>query len=160
MARLKDAPPRANLFAAVFLIPALLLSSAGYVENQDRIRGGAELDRVEQTIRDGWQSGDVIYVVGDGPLVNIMAAIPDLPIYRFPQCQPTTSYLSPETRQAIGAREVPLDQVNARRYWLVVGIVPFTPQCERDFIGSVTHTDGATLSSSLVFGGLYILEAK
>lgn len=161
--RVVDAPRRAQLFAAVFVIPALLLSPIGYMLNQSSVRGGNEMDRISAMIRAQWQPGDVIYVIGEGPTVNTRAYLPEKPLYRYPQCEPVTSYLSPETRRALGIIELPFDQVKAQRYWVMFGVVPFSPICERAFIEQITSSSAEELSKGsnpLMYGGLYLVQPK
>lgn len=163
IAPLKDASRRIQIFAAIFLVPVLLIAPLGYVVNSNWIRGGDELSKSETLIRSQWQQGDVIYIVGDGPLVNISAILPDLPIYRFPECQPTISYLSAQTRRAMGVIERPFEDVHAKRYWLIVGIMPFSPQCERDFIDHTIGENNLQFSQGnnpLITGGIYLVRSK
>lgn len=155
---LLEATRRAQLFAAIFLIPAFLLSPVGYMLNSSRIRGGDEMARVEALLRSNWKSGDVLYIVGDGPLVNLMASMPDLPLYRFPECQPVTSYLSAQTRKALGVREQNIDGVLATRLWFIYGVVPFSPPCEREIIDQVTHGEALSRGTNqFTYGGVYLV---
>lgn len=119
----------AKITAAALLIPAMLALSYGY--HHYNLINKSDSSEWMETIRAGWEPGDQVYSLNDSAALTMLHLAPDLPSYKMPDCpdQASLGALTPLTREALGIRELPRDQLEGRT-WVIISISPVSPKCE------------------------------
>lgn len=136
-----------RLYAACFAMPLILFGVGGYYIGIPDMKGEGVKSPLLVTmsyIRAHWQAGDVIYYTDDGPMVNLMPYIADLPQFRMPNCAERVGYapvlgsLSDSTRLALGVSIADLKDMDYRRAWVFAPRTPLHPLCYEDQIKNMT----------------------
>jgi hypothetical protein len=137
---------RRGLYAACFLVPMMIMGTAGYFQNIAAMKGEGAVSPMLDTldyIRANWQEGDVLYYTDDGPMINLMPYAADLPQYKMPACDERVGYapvlgsLSDSTREAIGIKIADLKDVPHQRAWIFAPRSPLHPKCYDDQIAQL-----------------------
>lgn len=121
--------PRMQLYAAVFIVPLVLVRLQSiYVYSTD-VKDLGNILATAEVIRDRWQPGDLIVHVGDGSYVTLTPILlaTDYPSIHVPDCGWTLGRLSDQTRQALGV-DVRYPEPG-RRLWILYGETPLSPPC-------------------------------
>jgi hypothetical protein len=147
------ADPLRSIFAAAFIIPIFGASIIGVYTGDVKQNYAEGLEY----ILTNWQPGDVIYHYGDGTFVNWSPYLGQLADYQYMEypCDPTLGQLSLTTRQALGVKFSPLENIPYKRAWIVWGETPLTPDC-------LVRPEGDPLlvleQNDYVFAGLWRYE--
>lgn len=120
---------RGWMITAALLIPAMLALSYGY-HTYNLINKSDNGEWIEP-IREGWEPGDIVYSLNDSAALSMVHRAPDLTSYKMPDCpdQASLGALTSQTREALGIRELPIDQIEGRA-WVVISVSPVSPKCE------------------------------
>lgn len=118
-----------RILAAAMLIPLMTWMAWGY-HHYNMINKGDSQPWINE-IRSSWVDGSVVYALNDSSSLAMLHGAPDLPFYKMPDCpdQASLGALTPQTRQALGIRELPTDQLPSR-YYTILSLSPVSPLCE------------------------------
>jgi len=153
-------------YAVTLIAPVMLVGLINYYAHNPK-GGGEQLLNVVETIRAEYRPGDIIYHVDSGSMVGWWTyGDKHIPQYKAPlppTCQPgeeTLGGLSAHTRQALGIREIPLDQIDHNRAFIVWGQGPTSRSCWADYYHYLIESEPFTLSddSDYVLSGVWIYE--
>jgi hypothetical protein len=153
---------RAALLAAVLIVPMLVLNAARLYVFTTKAVDDYKVLQVVKYIDSHWQTGDVVFHLGDGSYVNMTpyAAHPADHVKMAP-CGPTRGELSPLTRLALGEQTVAIEALQAKRVWLFTAESPMTPQCEQDFVDRIAESSAPILcvrDDEMVNECVYLLD--
>ena len=118
-----------RILAAAILIPLMISMAAGY-HKHNLINKGDSQPWI-QAIREHWQPGSIVYALNDSSALAMLHGAPDLEMYKMPDCpdQASLGALTPQTREALGIRELPAADLPGR-YFTILSLSPVSPMCE------------------------------
>lgn len=149
-----------RILSAAMLIPLMAWMAWGY-HHYNMINKGDSQPWINE-IRSSWVDGSVVYALNDSSALAMLHGAPDLPFYKMPDCpgQASLGALTPQTRQALGIRELPADQLPAR-YYTILSLSPVSPLCEVER-GHLAAADDLEIFdiyvSEFVEAGVYLHE--
>lgn len=115
-------------------------------------------------ITDQWQEGDAILSLNDNGVIAVNTYAPGYPYFKVPSCgQDALGSLSPHTRQAIGAVEKDIAEIDADRIWYISTIAPVSPLCEEQETKRIIEDYDAVLVEKLADSeyreaGVYLID--
>ena len=158
--------PSLKWYAAALVAPVMLAGMVNYYAHNPK--GGADrLNDVVAAIREAYQPGDIIYHVDAGSMVGWWTyGDKHIPQYKAPlpdTCQPgeeTLGGLSAHTRRALGIVEMPLDDIQHNRAFIVWGQGPTSRTCWADYYADLIGGELVHLSedSRYVLSGVWLDE--
>lgn len=118
-----------QILSAAILIPMMITLSFGY-HKYNMINKGDSQPWI-MAIREQWEPGSVVYALNDSSSLAMLHGAPDLEFYKMPDCpdQASLGALTKQTREALGIRELPADQL-PDRYYTILSLSPVSPMCE------------------------------
>jgi len=118
-----------KILAAAILIPLMISLAFGY-HKHNLVNKGDSTDWIK-AMREYWEPGTVAYALNDSSALAMLHGAPDLEMYKMPDCpdQASLGALTPQTREALGIRELPADQL-PDRYFTILSLSPVSPMCE------------------------------
>lgn len=144
------------LYAALFALPALILSNGSIYANLNKTKTSTVTPLMEY-VEQHYQPGDIVYLNSDGTWVNGSPDREDLPIYKSPDCGTVLGGLTELTRQSMGMQEAPLDQIPHTRAWVIWSDGPLDPACNADL-----RPEGepvlVSIDEGYVFEGLWLVH--
>ena len=158
--------PVLRWYAVTLVAPVMLVGLINYYAHNPK--GGTDrLLGVANAIRAEYQEGDIIYHVDAGSMVGWWTygdkVIPQYKAPLPPTCQPgeeTLGGLSAHTRRALGIREIPLDEIQHNRAFVVWGQGPTSRSCWADYYAHLIDGEPFHLSedSKYVLSGVWLYE--
>lgn len=153
----------AALFAAIFLVPALLISILGiYLYATDNKTNDASADMLAY-LRENWQPGDIILDMSDETWINMTAATSEFPHYRMAECNFMQGELSDATRRALGVAYL-TPGLPYRRAWVPLTITPLdngSSDCVAKELGlDLEKPDRLFIQSENMISGLWIVQGE
>lgn len=149
-----------RVWAGAMLAPVVLAALLNYPATTAQQKSGSR--EFAEYVTQRWQAGDVIYHASMGTLMEFWPYAADKPAYLMPGDPGSLGGLTPQTRQAMGMQEVPIDAVQWRRAWLVWISGPMTSKYVDDGAAAIlaaypheqvlTAGDGKTIQ-----GGVWLL---
>ena len=118
-----------RILAAIIILPLMIALAGGY--HKYNLINKADSTPWLEVIRENWEPGTVVYTLNDSSSLAMLHGAPDLPFYKFPDCpdQASLGALTPLTREALGIKELPPDQLPGR-YITILSLSPVSPLCE------------------------------
>lgn len=151
---------RSALYAACFLVPALLIANIGiYLYASENKINDASAEMLVY-LHTHWQAGDVVLDTSDDNWVNT-APYSNLPRYRVPGCDLQQGELSAPTRRALGVVYL-TGQVEFTRAWVPITITPLdngSAQCVADVLGlDLSAPTVLLVENENLFSGLWLIQ--
>jgi len=151
-----------RILAAVVLVPLMITLAAGY--HKYNMTNKADSTPWIEAIRESWQDGSVVYALNDSSALAMLHGAPDIPFYKFPDCpgQASLGALTGLTREALGIRELPPDQL-PDRYYTILSLSPVSPLCEVERGHQAADNDLEVFDiyvSDFIEAGVYLHESQ
>lgn len=156
--------PRRAWLTALAISPLMLIGVHTYYPNVERVKGSNDMPLLDvaRAISSHWKEGDIIYHINVGSIMPMKFYAEDYqPVFLMPAEAGSLGVLRPVTRQAMGMVEVPLDQLQWRRAWLVWTAGPTVTEAEdrevAKMLSRYLHQQFIHWRSEYTVGGLWLL---
>jgi hypothetical protein len=119
------------VLAAGLLAPVFAAGLVGHYQYNPLHKG--DMDPAIAIVRRQWRPGDLVVHLNDSTAVGWKWYAADLPQVKLADCEVSPlGELSDLTRWGVGIQDASIEQIGAAsRLWIVWGLSPVTPECER-----------------------------